>query len=397
MAYFSVADLSSEEQQILVNVRRKKTELIDEIQKIQEELKQVNSQIESLNINGDDSNTRLKLFFTAKKKFNFDAKKGLQFMFDRGLLTENPESVANFLYENSGLKKTSIGDYLGEKNDFNLKVLEKFVTNHNFSGISIVQALRNFLWHFRLPGESQKIDRIMEQFAKHFCCQNPEIFDHSDTCYTLCYATIMLNTSLYNPSVKERMSLDNFIQLTSSMNVSKELVNLIYNSIRSEPFKFPEENEHDSLTTFFQVDKQGWLTKQGSRYKTWSKRWFVLTDKCLCYFELSNDKEPKGIIPLENVKVRAVEDDKTTRTNTFEIYSNTSEIIKACKTDPTGRLIESQHTVYRMSAATRDDMLSWISAIQRGINKEHYFDLIQSRRKRMLNLRTSDPTLNKFQ
>lgn len=64
------------------------------------------------------------------------------------------------------------------------------------------------------------------------------------------------------------------------------------------------------------------------------------------------------------MKIRAVEDDKSTRTNTFEIYSNTSEIIKACKTDPTGRLIESQHTVYRMAASTRDDMLSWISAIQ---------------------------------
>lgn len=33
-------------------------------------------------------------------------------MFDRGLLTENPESVANFLYENSGLKKVYLYLYL---------------------------------------------------------------------------------------------------------------------------------------------------------------------------------------------------------------------------------------------------------------------------------------------
>lgn len=50
-------------------------------------------------------NVRLKLFLSAKKKFNFDAKKGLQFMFDRGLMSEDPESVANFLYESDGLKK----------------------------------------------------------------------------------------------------------------------------------------------------------------------------------------------------------------------------------------------------------------------------------------------------
>lgn len=51
------------------------------------------------------ANARLKLLFSAKKKFNFDAKKGLQFMFDHGFLAKNPESVANFLYESNGLKK----------------------------------------------------------------------------------------------------------------------------------------------------------------------------------------------------------------------------------------------------------------------------------------------------
>lgn len=38
----------------------------------------------------------------------------------------------------------------------------------------------------------------------------------------------MLNTSLYNPNVKDRMSLENFIQLTSSINVSKELVTVYF-------------------------------------------------------------------------------------------------------------------------------------------------------------------------
>jgi len=43
----------------------------------------------------------------------------------------------------------------------------------------LVQAMRNFLSSFRLPGEAQKIDRIMERFAIRFCEQNPSIFDHS--------------------------------------------------------------------------------------------------------------------------------------------------------------------------------------------------------------------------
>uniref|UniRef100_A0A915EG01 Uncharacterized protein n=1 Tax=Ditylenchus dipsaci TaxID=166011 RepID=A0A915EG01_9BILA len=228
------------------------------------------------------------MLLTAKKKFNLNPEKGVKYMFDNGLIPESADCVANLLFECDGLKKAAIGDYLGEKADFNLEVLE-------------FQALRTFLWHFRLPGEAQKIDRIMEQFAKHYCQHNPGTFDHQDTCYTLCYATIMLNTSLYNPSVssKERMSLEDFIQLTSSVNVSKDLITLIYNSIRNEAFKFPGEDDGRDVSVFFQAEKQGWLSKQGMRYKTWNRRHFVLSDKCLYYFEFPNDKEPKGIIPLE--------------------------------------------------------------------------------------------------
>ena len=75
--------------------------------------------------------------------------------------------------------KIAVGDYLGEKSDFNADVLTKFVEMQDFGGLTLVQALRNFLYHFRLPGEAQKIDRIMESFAKRFCNLNPIAFDHS--------------------------------------------------------------------------------------------------------------------------------------------------------------------------------------------------------------------------
>uniref|UniRef100_A0A915CKW6 Uncharacterized protein n=1 Tax=Ditylenchus dipsaci TaxID=166011 RepID=A0A915CKW6_9BILA len=99
------------------------------------------------------------------------------------------------------------------------------------------------------------------------------------------------------PSVssKERMSLEDFIQLTSSMNVSKDLITLIYNSIRNEAFKFPGEDDGRDVSVFFQAEKQGWLSKQGMRYKTESKT-FCFKRQCLYYFEFPNDKEPKGII-----------------------------------------------------------------------------------------------------
>lgn len=41
---------------------------------------------------------------------------------------------------------------------------------------SILCLYRQFLWSFRLPGEAQKIDRMMEAFASRYCLCNPGVF-----------------------------------------------------------------------------------------------------------------------------------------------------------------------------------------------------------------------------
>lgn len=42
--------------------------------------------------------------------------------------------------------------------------------------ISFLCLCRQFLWSFRLPGEAQKIDRMMEAFASRYCQCNPGVF-----------------------------------------------------------------------------------------------------------------------------------------------------------------------------------------------------------------------------
>ena len=44
----------------------------------------------------------------------------------------------------------------------------------DFNGMAFVPALRLLLSKFRLPGEAQKIDRIMEKFASRYCETNPK-------------------------------------------------------------------------------------------------------------------------------------------------------------------------------------------------------------------------------
>lgn len=37
----------------------------------------------------------------------------------------------------------------------------------------------------------------------------------------------------------------------------------LYESIKKEPFKIPEDDGNDLMHTFFNPDKEGWLWKQG--------------------------------------------------------------------------------------------------------------------------------------
>ena len=38
-------------------------------------------------------------------------------------------------------------------------------------------------------------------------------------------------------------------------------------------------------------------------WKSWHRRWFAVTNRCLYYFQDNVESKPKGIVPLENVKV----------------------------------------------------------------------------------------------
>jgi cytohesin len=80
------------------------------------------------------------------------------------------------------------------------------------------------------------------------------------------------------------------------------------------------------------------LLPAGGRYKSWKRRWFILNDNCLYYFEYTTDKEPRGIIPLENIQVREVSDRH--KHHCFELYASGSDFIKACKTDSEGKVVE---------------------------------------------------------
>uniref|UniRef100_A0A915PU37 SEC7 domain-containing protein n=1 Tax=Setaria digitata TaxID=48799 RepID=A0A915PU37_9BILA len=99
---------------------------------------------------------------------------GLKFLQERHLIGTKPEDIAAFFHSEDRLDKTVVGDYLGDGDDFNKQVMYAYVDQMDFSGRDFVAALRQFLDGFRLPGEAQKIDRLMEKFASRYCECNPK-------------------------------------------------------------------------------------------------------------------------------------------------------------------------------------------------------------------------------
>uniref|UniRef100_A0A061RZZ7 Brefeldin a-inhibited guanine nucleotide-exchange protein 2 n=1 Tax=Tetraselmis sp. GSL018 TaxID=582737 RepID=A0A061RZZ7_9CHLO len=150
-------------------------------------------------------------------RFNKDPISGVSSLVSAGIIEDTPESIVAFLRKyRKELDKTQVGEYLGHHEDAQLAVMHKYVDTEDFAGLRVDDALRRLLQDFRLPGEAQKIDRIMEKFAERYCKDNPGVFKTADAAYLLSFAIIMLNTDAHNPMVDEKMSMEDFVLMNAA-------------------------------------------------------------------------------------------------------------------------------------------------------------------------------------
>ncbi|CAG9087309.1 Brefeldin A-inhibited guanine nucleotide-exchange protein 1 [Plutella xylostella] len=175
--------------------------------------------------------------------FNRKPKKGVAFLQEQSLLGSSTKEIAEWLLTDERLDKTFIGEYLGENDDHSKEVMYAYVDSMNFSNMDIVAALRYFLEGFRLPGEAQKIDRLMEKFASRYCHCNPSntLFTSADTVYVLAFSIIMLTTDLHSPQVKNKMTKEQYIKLNSGISdnndLPREYLSTIYDEIAGHEIK----------------------------------------------------------------------------------------------------------------------------------------------------------------
>lgn len=170
------------------------------------------------------------------RQFNFKPKRGIKTLLSEGFIkSDSPDDIAMFIYQNDRLDKAMIGEYLGEGEPENVAIMHAFVDLMDFTRRRFVDALRQFLQSFRLPGEAQKIDRFMLKFAQRYITGNPNAFANADTAYVLAYSVILLNTDQHSSKMKgKRMTTEDFIKNNRGINDSANLPDEYLTSIFEE-------------------------------------------------------------------------------------------------------------------------------------------------------------------
>jgi hypothetical protein len=197
-------------------------------------------------------------------------KKAVDYLTSENLLSPSPRDIAAFLrIHHSKFDPTMLGEYLGEggleaeEEHWNL-IRFNYVRAISFVGLNVEQGLRHFLTNcgFRLPGEAQRIDRIITTFSQ--CYWEDNAGDHGrcpfsdqDVVFLISFAIIMLNTDLHKrypahmkipKSRKQRKVmtkaefLNNLRGVHNNEELSPEYIGMIYDSIAVSPIELFDDN-----------------------------------------------------------------------------------------------------------------------------------------------------------
>ncbi|KAI5967843.1 GEA2 [Candida theae] len=219
-----------------------------------------------------DKKQKKSAFIECTEVINKKPKDGIKRLVSESFISDENDvgEVANFFFTKAGrLDKKMLGEFLAKPSNSDL--LKHFIGLFDFEGLRVDEALRVLLKTFRLPGESQQIERIVESFAQTYvACQKdglrenrpPQFVDaegvdveedksevvkpDKDSVFILSYSIIMLNTDLHNPQVKRQMLLDDYKRnLRGTYNGTdfpEWYLAKIYSSIKDREIIMPEEH-----------------------------------------------------------------------------------------------------------------------------------------------------------
>lgn len=183
------------------------------------------------------------------KEFN-EKKKEERFVFLQqcGLLPNplTPHAVARFFRTTPNLDKSLVGEFLGSTKEFELQVLEAYLKTFKMSS-DFLGVLRTFLESFKIPGEAQIIQRVLERFSHHFfeAHKDEGVFASEDAVFLLAYATLILHVDNHSEKIVNKMLESQFKKTLRGTNGSKdfpdEMLSQIYFSVSTTEIKIFED------------------------------------------------------------------------------------------------------------------------------------------------------------
>ena len=143
---------------------------------------------------------------------------------------------------------------------YHLLIRNGYYDQFNFEGMTLIGAMRQVLGTYRLPGEAQRIDRLMEMFTSKWFAQttgsgdasiNP--FADADAAFVFAFSVIMLNTDLHSTSVEHKMTLKQFTSNNRGTNAGGDVV-LAYQEATYHDIKGCEIKLKDTVTDIASED-----------------------------------------------------------------------------------------------------------------------------------------------
>lgn len=316
------------------------------------------------------------IYSEAHVKFNVRPSQARDYLVTKKAVQGLPSEFAQFIFEhNQHLSKRRIGEYIGRGDLYNQQVCDSLMHKFDFSNLSLDGAIRDLMKRFRLPGESQQIDRILEKFAKSYFTQNPSVLCSQDLVHILSFSIMMLNTDLHNQSIapQKKMTLEEFIRNNRGINrgqdLPREMLEAIYNRVKENEIRMNENDQYESdNVTFMNPVKSGWVQKKSDiLIPQWKRRWFVLSGGCLYYFSapvINEEGGPRGIIPLDNTKIG-----RGDYKNEFVITSANGDIVKSSKVVGKGNMQRGLREKYVLRVRDEEERDLWVKSLQEESSK----------------------------
>ncbi|KAI8378014.1 uncharacterized protein BYT42DRAFT_546603 [Radiomyces spectabilis] len=140
---------------------------------------------------------------SALRKFESSAKAGIEYLKEKQILTNEPLTIANFLFKTPDLNRRQLGYYLADPE--NSDIYESFLDCFRLVGLRLDEALRILLTTFRLPSRWELLEYIIERFAKKWHDSNQNVVKfHEDMVVKVVVAMLFLNAEVWYDASSER-------------------------------------------------------------------------------------------------------------------------------------------------------------------------------------------------